>query len=204
MCVPLPVIRECWPTPTWWSAQQNLEGVRGIIMRHIDEFVTHQLLLTAWDSFAFPAAKEEHWKEDCLSYYLGKVVDIGAWMPGIRLVVQNVEGHYGNSMHVLLYEGHMLIYDPARNFPEWVPMRGVSSSLTSVELRSANDLNNICPCPHSGGEPPRAQSPKLVHSRPAGDETDSDRSHPQTQRSGNEPKHGNWSCCPTLPVKERA
>ena len=110
-------------------------------------------------------------------------------MPRIRLVVQNAEGHYGTSTHApCCMKGHMLIYDLGRNFSEWVPMRGVSSSLTLVELRSANDLNNICPYPHSEGEFPKgAPSPKLVHSRPAGDETDSDSwkdlPHPQTLRS---------------------
>ena len=68
----------------------------------------------------------------------------------------------------------MLAYDLAMNFSEWIPMRGVSSSLTSVELRSANDLSNIFPCPHSRGEPPRSKSPKLIHGQPTGDETNSD------------------------------
>ena len=41
---------------------------------------------------------------------------LGCELPGIRLLVQDAEGHYGNSVHVLLYEGHMLAYDPATNF----------------------------------------------------------------------------------------
>ena len=42
--------------------------------------------------FAFPEAEEEHWWEDCFSYYPGKVVNIGARMPGIWLVVQDMAG----------------------------------------------------------------------------------------------------------------
>ena len=162
MCMPPCVIRECWPMLSDDIPQQNLQEVCGTIVKHLDEVVTCQLSLTAWDTFAFPVAEEEHWKEDCVSYYLGKVVNIGVQMPGIWLMIQDMEGHYGNSTHVLLYEGHTLMYNPATNFSEWVPMMGVSSSLTSVELRSANNLSNIFSCPHSGGEPPRTQSPKLI------------------------------------------
>ena len=127
--------------------------------RRLDEVVTCHLSVTAWDSFTFPQAEEEHWKEECLSYYPGKVVNIGTHMPGIRLVVQNAEGRCGTPACVLMYEGHMLIYDPGRNLSEWVPMRGMSSLLTSVELRSAKNLNNICPYPHSGWELTKAHSP---------------------------------------------
>ena len=66
-------------------------------------------------------------------------------MPGLKLMMQNEEGWYGNATHALMYEGYMLVYDPQKDISQWVPMRGVSASLTSLELRSANDLNNINP-----------------------------------------------------------
>ena len=111
---------------------------------------THHPSVTAWDPFTFSQVEKEHWKEKCLSHYLGKVVNIGVCMPGIKLVMQNEEGQYHDSACALMYEGHMLIYHPHTNISQWVPMRGISTSLTSVELRLANDLNNICPYPHYG------------------------------------------------------
>ena len=103
----------------------------------------------------------------------------------------------------LMYEGHMLIYDPGRNSLEWVPMRGVSSSLTSVELRSANDLNNICPYPHSEPELTRGHSPQLVYGRPVGDETDTDSwNEPSDSEEWDKPERSDWSCCPTPPLDE--
>ena len=108
------------------------------------------------------------------------------------------------SAHALMYEGHMLIYNPYRNLLEWVPMRGMSLSLTSVELRLANDLNNICPYPHSKWELTKAHSPHLVYSRPAGDETDTDSwNEPSDSEEWDKPKHGDWSHCPTLPLEEQ-
>ena len=191
MCIPLHVVRECWPSLQDNTPQQDLQGVCGTIVRRLDEVATCQLSLTAWDSFTFPQVEEEHWKEECLSYYPGKVVNIGAHMPGIRLIVQNVEGQYSTSMCALMYEGHMLIYDLGRNSSEWVPMRGVSSSLTLVELRSANDLNNIYPYPYSEQELTKAHSPELVYSRSVGDETDTDSwNKPSDSEEWDEPEHG--------------
>ena len=110
-------------------------------------------------------------------------------MPRIRLVVQNVEGYYDLSACALMYEGHMLIYDPGRNFLEWVPMRGMSLLLTSAELRLANDLNNICPYPHSEGELTKAHYPQLVYGRLAGEETDIDSwNEPSDLEEWDEPK----------------
>ena len=97
-----------------------------------------------------------------------------------------------------MYEGNMLIYDPHRNISEWVPMRGVSSSLTSVMLRSANDLNNICPYPHYKQELTEPHSPQLVQCRPAGEKMDTDSwNEPSDSEEWDEPEHGDWSCCPT-------
>ena len=92
MCVPSCMMRECWHSPQESIPQQDLQGVQGMIVRRLDEVVMHQPSLTMWDSFMFPQVKEEHWKEECLSYYLGKVVNIGVHMLGIRLVVQNAKG----------------------------------------------------------------------------------------------------------------
>ena len=112
----------------------------------LNEVATWQPLLTAWDTL-LPGSRGRTLERDCLSYYPGKVVNFGAQMPGIWLVVQDAEGHYGNSVHVLLYKGHMLVYEPGNELSEWVPIRGVLSSLTSVELRSANDLTTYSPAP---------------------------------------------------------
>ena len=72
--------------------QQNLDGVCATIVKCLNEVTSHQLSLTAWDMFVFPEEDEEHWWEDCLSYYPEKLVNIGARMPGIWLIMQNTKG----------------------------------------------------------------------------------------------------------------
>ena len=79
----------------------------------------------------------------------------------------------------------------------------MSSSLTSVELRSANNLNNICPYPNSKPELTKAHSPKLVHSRPAGEEMDTDSwNTPLDCEEWEESECEDWSHCPTPPLDE--
>ena len=61
---------------------------------------------------------------------------------------------------MLKFEGHMLVYDPQMNGAGWVAMRGVPSSLTKVESRSASDLGNFYPSLSMAPAGPKAtQSP---------------------------------------------
>ena len=102
-----------------------------------------------------------------------------------------------------MYEGHMLIYDTHRNTLEWVPIRGISALLTLVGLGLANDLSNICPYPQYGHELMEPHSPQLVEDRPVGKEMDTDSwNDPLDSEEWDEPKHGNWSCCPTPPMRQ--
>ena len=55
-----------------------------------------------WDRFAFPQNEEKHWKEEVLSHYPGKVVNIRARMMGLKLMMQNEEGQYGNATRGLM------------------------------------------------------------------------------------------------------
>ena len=72
-------------------------------------------------------------------------MDLSTWMLGVRLKLHDREGNYQGVARVLKYEGHMLVYDPQTNGTGWVAMRGIPSSLTEVEARSAEDLGNFYP-----------------------------------------------------------
>ena len=80
-------------------------------------------------------------------------------MPGIRLVLHDEEVEYQGVARVLKYEGHMLVYDPQNNGAGWVMMRGIPSSLTEVESRSASDLENFYPIPCAAPAGPKATQP---------------------------------------------
>ena len=167
--------------------------------------MTRHLSTMVWDRFAFPQTEEKHWKEEVLLHYPGKVLDMGARMPGFKLMMQNEEGHYGNATHALKFEGHMLIYDPQKDASQWVPVRGVSASLTTLELRLANNLNNMNPYLHDRPGLVQPHSPMLVWGIPVGEEesdTDSCGEPSDLGEEWDKTKCGNWSHCPSLPLGE--
>ena len=122
-------------------------------------------------------------------------------------MMQNEEGQYGNAACTLRYEGHMLVYNLQKDVSEWVPIRGISALLTSSELRSANNLNNINLYPHNGWGLMEPHSPRLVQGIPMGEEEESDMdSYVEPSDSGEEwdkAKHSDWSCCPAPPLGKK-
>ena len=97
----------------------------------------------------------------------------------------------------------MFIYDPQRDIAQWVPVQGVSTSLTMVELRSTNDLNNMIPSPYEGTEPIQPPSPTPVKGIPVGG-GESDTYSFEEEDSGEEwdkKECDDWSCCPSLPLR---
>ena len=97
--------------------------------------------------FTWPESNKSFWKEDCLPYSPGSTVDLSTRMLGVWLRLHDQEGNYQGVARVLKYEGHMLVYDPQTNGMGWVAMKGIPSSLTEVEVRSAGDLGNFYPVP---------------------------------------------------------
>ena len=145
-----------------------------------------------WDRFAFPQMDQKYRWEEVLCYYPGKVLDVSACMPGFRLMLQNEDGCYASMAHALKFEGSMFIYDPKRDIAQWVPVQGISASLTMVELRTANDLNNMIPSPYEGTEPMQPPSPVLVKGIPAGAESGTDSSEEDSGEEWDKKECGNW------------
>ena len=200
--VPPHVLWQCWPTLLNEMPVQNVRGIKEDIVCRLDEVVRRHPSTTVWDRFVFPQTDQKYWWEEILSHYPGKVLNIGARMPGFRLMLQNEDGHYRSSAHTLKFEGSMFIYDPQKDIAQWVPVWGVSASLTMVELRSANDLHNMIPSPYEETEPVWPPSPTLMKGVPAGAKLDTDSL--KEEDSGEEwdkKKRGNWSHCCSLPLR---
>ena len=105
--------------------------------------------------FTWLESNKSFWKEDCLPYSPGSMVDLSTRMPGVRLKLHNREGNYQGVARFLKYEGHMLVYNPQTNGTGWVAMKGVPSSLTEVEVQSAEDLGNFYPVLRATWEDPQ-------------------------------------------------
>ena len=101
---------------------QNLDGIRRDIVCKLDEVATQCTSPIAWVPFAFPLMDDTCWREETLCYRPGKTLDIGACMPGFKLMLQDDKGEYPYSGHTLIFEGSMLVYDPQRDIVQWVPL----------------------------------------------------------------------------------
>ena len=84
---------------------------------------------------------------------------------------------------------------------QWVPVWGVSASLTMMELCTANDLNNMVPSPYSEVEPVRVPSPEIVKGIPVGAESDTSSSVMDSGDKWDKMEVGVWLHCPTLMAK---
>ena len=195
------IIWQCWPAQHEDTPVQNLEGFRQGIVCKLDKVVLQCPSSIAWDKFVFPQSDQEFWREEALCYHPGKMLDIGACMMGFRLMLQDDKGQYPNSGHALIFEGSMLVYDPQHDIVQWVPVWGMSATLTMMELCVANNLNNMVPLPYSEVEPVRPPSPKIVKGIPAGAKSDMDSLAIDSRDEWDKAEVGVWSCCPTPMAK---
>ena len=131
--VSLSSVRECWPSKNDIIPRQPMNPLRARITHCLDKAATQSPSTIAWDMFAWPESNRSFWKEDCLPYSPGSMVDLSTRMPGVHLKLHDREGNYQGVARVLKYEGHMLIYNPQTNGAGWVTMRGIPSSLTEVK-----------------------------------------------------------------------
>ena len=101
---------------------------------------------------------------------------LGHVCPDSNSCFRTIKEKYPYSGHALIFKGSMLVYDPQRDIAQWVPVRGMSATLTMPELRAANDLNNMVPSPLS--ELPVAKPPatEFVKCIPAGTESNTNSS----------------------------
>ena len=173
--VPAEIVHQCWPSWRTETTMQNLDGIRRDIVRKLDEVATRCPSPIVWDPFAFPLTDDTCWREEALCCHPGKTLDVGVRMPGFKLMLQDDKGEYPYSGSALIFEGSMLVYDPQRDIAQWVPVRGMSSTLTMPELGTANDLNNMVHSPLSE-LPAKPPSTEIVKCIPAGAESDTDSS----------------------------
>ena len=152
--------RECWPAENDIIPRQPMNPLRAHITHCLDKAATRSPSALAWDMFAWPESNRNFWKEDCLTYSAGSMVDLSTRMPGVRLNLRNPDGNNQGVARVLRYEGHMLVYDPHTNGAGWVAMKGIPALLTEVEAWSVEELRNFYPTPRVMREEPQAtQSP---------------------------------------------
>ena len=157
--VPPERIHQCWSVRHTEIPMQNLEGIRQNIVRKLDEVATRCPSPIAWDPFAFPLLMIHGWREEALCTGPERHLTSERVCPDSKSCSRDDKGEYPYSGCALIFEGSMLVYNPQRDIAQWVPVRGMSGTLTMPELRVAHDLNNMVPLPLS--ESPAAKPPPI-------------------------------------------
>ena len=109
----------------------------------------HVPTLDAWDQFVWPpsaAMPQATTEVEQYGYHRSNTVDLGPVMPVMEFRVTDKEGTYLCVVLALIFEGSVLVYNPARDETEWVPARGITNNVSWVEERSAVALVNYMPC----------------------------------------------------------
>ena len=195
-------IWQCWPTRHENMPVKNLESVRQSIIRKLDETAMRDTSTITWDQFAFPQMDQEYWREEALCYHPGKMPNVRTRMPGFRLMLQDDKGQYPHSGHALIFEGSMLVYDPQWDIAQWVPIQGMSATLTMPELHAAHNLNNMVPSPSSKVELVKPLSPKIMKGIQGGTESDTNSSTMDSRDKWDKTEGvGVFSRCPTPTTK---
>ena len=115
----------------------------------LDDMAVHVPTLNAWDQFVWPpsvAMPRAATVVEQYGYCRGNAVDLGPVMLVMEFRVTDEEGTYLCTTWALVFEGSVLVYNPARDEAEWVPTRSITNDLSWVEERSAVALANYVPC----------------------------------------------------------
>ena len=67
-------------------------------------------------------------------------------MPATQFCVTNKRGTYLCTVRALVFEGSILMYNPALNEAKWIPTGGLANNLSWAEERSMVALANYVPC----------------------------------------------------------
>ena len=77
-------VRECWPSENDIIPRQPMNPLWACITHCLDKAATRSPSAIAWDMFAWPESNRSFWKEDCLPYSTGSMVDLSTRMPGVH------------------------------------------------------------------------------------------------------------------------
>ena len=86
-----------------------------------------------------------HHRVEQYGYCHGHTIDLSPVMPVTKFRVTDEERTYLCVAQVLVFEGSVLAYNPARDKVEWVPTCSVTNNLSWAEERSAMALANFMP-----------------------------------------------------------
>ena len=129
-------VKHCWkPAPRTLHHQRENSPTAHVIS-YFNELAVHIPTREAWDQMVWPTtAAILHVPTEAKSYGYcwGQAVDLSPVMPAVQFCVTEERGTYLCTMRALVFEGSILVYNPALNEAEWVPAHGLANDLSWAE-----------------------------------------------------------------------
>ena len=140
--------RLCWELPPRGVFRRKERGAISHAITFLDDMAMCIPTLDAWDQFVWPpgmAMPRAAVEVEQYGYRNGYAIDLGPVMLVMQFRVTDKEGTYLCVAQALVFQGSVLVYNPARDEAEWVPACGVANDLSWAEERSAVALVNYVP-----------------------------------------------------------
>ena len=140
-------VKHCWePVPRTLDHQRQNGPTAHVI--YLNELAVHVPTIEAWDQMVWPTMVVilcVPTEAKSYSYCRGQAVDLSPVMPAVQFCVTEERGTYLCTTRALVFEGSILMYNPALNEAEWVPACRLANDLSWAEERSTVALANYVP-----------------------------------------------------------
>ena len=127
----------CTKLPPRGVLRRREMGTVSHVITFMDDVAMHVPTLDAWDQFVWLPGMAMPWatmEVEQYSYHCGHTRDLGPVMLATQFRVTDKEGTYLCVVWALVFEGSILVYNPARDEVEWVPTSGIANNLTEMMM----------------------------------------------------------------------
>ena len=141
-------VKHCWEPAPRALHQQGEYSPTAHVISYLNELAVCIPILETWDQMVWPttvAIPCIPTEAESYSYCQGQAVDLSPVMPAVQFHVTEERGTYLCTTRALVFKGSILVYNPALNETEWVPVCGLANDLSWAEERSAVALANYVP-----------------------------------------------------------
>ena len=159
----------------------------------------------AWDKFAFPQTDQEFWREGGIvlppwedARHLGHAWRASDWCS------KTTRGNTSTQVMLSFLRDRCWSMTHSAILLQWVPVWGVSASLTMMELRMRQTTwVTWCLHPTARLNLVRLPSPEIIKGIPAGAKSNTGSSVMDSRDEWDKMEVRVWSCCPTPTAKSR-
>ena len=135
-------IIDCWDATKGDTLWQCHTGCFAEAVSYLDE-LTMQTPTRTWDALVFPdpmLGEDPGHQSHLLDYVPRQPVNLEKMLVSLWFHIQSESGEVICKARGLYLEGVILVYDPIKDEPDWIPIEGCMNDLSWAEITSAKDF----------------------------------------------------------------